>query len=123
MSAPKQMLLNLQVAWTPTLENYVAGSNRELISRLRGLADPRCFDAVYVWGSEGCGKSHLLGAVSTIAWSNENSDPSYEAQGRRQGEQGRLKAFAPADRSAGAGHQGGVAGGHAAGFHQHSRPP
>jgi DnaA family protein len=66
MNAPKQMLLDLQVEWTPTLENYVAGSNRELISRLRGLADPRCFDAVYVWGSEGCGKSHLLNAVSTM---------------------------------------------------------
>lgn len=67
MSAPHQLLLNLKLDWIPTLENYVGGSNLELISRLRGLAERSCTDAIYLWGSEGCGKSHLSTAVANLA--------------------------------------------------------
>lgn len=67
MSAPHQLLLNLKLEWVPTLDNYVAGGNQELLSRLNGMAGPRCTDAVYLWGADGGGKSHLLSAVAGLA--------------------------------------------------------
>jgi DnaA family protein len=38
-----------------------------LLARLRELADMRRFEAVYLWGPEGCGKSHLLSATVDLA--------------------------------------------------------
>lgn len=67
MNTPHQLLLNLKLDWIPTLENYVGGSNLELISRLRGLAERNCTDAIYLWGNEGCGKSHLSIAIANLA--------------------------------------------------------
>jgi DnaA-homolog protein len=58
-----QLLLNLKPDQPPSLAGYVAGDNTELISRLRGLADRGSFDAIYLWGAAGCGKSHLLAAT------------------------------------------------------------
>ncbi|HEY5992974.1 MAG TPA: DnaA regulatory inactivator Hda [Gallionellaceae bacterium] len=59
-----QLLLDISPAWTPTLENFVAGRNVELLSALRhalsGAASERCF---YLWGESGSGKSHLLQAA------------------------------------------------------------
>jgi DnaA family protein len=59
-----QLLLDIAPVWTPTLENFVAGRNVELLSALRhalaGGASERCF---YLWGESGCGKSHLLQAA------------------------------------------------------------
>lgn len=31
------------------------------------LAEPGCFDAIYLWGATGCGKSHLLSAAASLA--------------------------------------------------------
>jgi len=62
-----QLLLDLKPEQPPTLDNFVAGANGELISRLRGLTDRGSFDAVYLWGASGCGKSHLLAATITAA--------------------------------------------------------
>jgi len=59
-----QLLLDIGPVWTPTLENFVAGRNVELLSALRhalaGDASERCF---YLWGEPGSGKSHLLQAA------------------------------------------------------------
>jgi len=59
-----QLLLNIAPDWIPTLDNFVAGRNVELLSVLRntlnGTAGERC---LYLWGEAGCGKSHLLQAV------------------------------------------------------------
>ena len=59
-----QLLLNITPNWVPTLSNFVAGRNVELLSALRhalaGTASERFF---YLWGEAGCGKSHLLQAV------------------------------------------------------------
>ncbi len=63
----QQMLLGLAPQWTPGFDNFVPGDNAELLSRLRGLADPHVFDRVYLWGAEGCGKSHLLDATARSA--------------------------------------------------------
>ncbi|MBK6678063.1 MAG: DnaA regulatory inactivator Hda [Rhodocyclaceae bacterium] len=62
-----QLLLDLKMEQPPTLDNFVSGANAELISRLRGLTDRGSFDAVYLWGASGCGKSHLLAATIAAA--------------------------------------------------------
>jgi DnaA family protein len=62
-----QLLLDLQPAQPPSLENFIAGKNQELLARLRALAQPGGFDALYLWGPEGCGKTHLLAAVAALA--------------------------------------------------------
>lgn len=59
-----QLLLDIAPEWVPTLDNFVAGRNVELLSALRhalaGDSSERCF---YLWGEPGCGKSHLLQAA------------------------------------------------------------
>ncbi len=62
-----QMLLDLKPEQQPTLDNFVAGANTELLSRLRDLADSNTYEAAYLWGPEGCGKSHLLTATVVAA--------------------------------------------------------
>ena len=62
-----QLLLDLKPKQPPTLDNFVPGANTELLSRLRGLGDRGSFDAVYLWGASGCGKSHLLAATLATA--------------------------------------------------------
>lgn len=59
-----QLLLDIAPDWIPTLDNFVAGRNVELLSALRqalaGTSDERCF---YLWGEAGSGRSHLLQAT------------------------------------------------------------
>ncbi len=66
-SPARQLLLDLSLNREPSLDNFVAGNNRELLARLRGLADTRSFDTVYLWGPEGSGKSHLAAATADLA--------------------------------------------------------
>lgn len=62
-----QLLLDLQPAQAPSLDNFIVGENQELLARLRLLAAPGCCDAIYLWGADGCGKSHLLSAAAGLA--------------------------------------------------------
>ncbi len=66
-----QLLLDIAPDRQPTLDNYVAGRNLELLSALRhalsGDSSERCF---YVWGETGSGKSHLLQACVHDAQKN-----------------------------------------------------
>jgi DnaA family protein len=62
-----QLLLDLLPTQTPSLDNFIAGDNGELLARLRTLATPGCFDMIYLWGPEGSGKSHLLAATASQA--------------------------------------------------------
>lgn len=62
-----QLLLDLLPVQAPSLDNFITGENGELLARLRLLAQPGCFDAIYLWGPDGCGKSHLLAAVAALA--------------------------------------------------------
>lgn len=66
MSPSTQLLLDLQPVQPPSLENFIAGTNQELLARLRALVEPGCFDALYLWGPEGSGKTHLLSAVASL---------------------------------------------------------
>lgn len=63
-----QLLLDIAPDRQPTLDNFVAGRNLELLSALRhalaGSSSERCF---YVWGETGSGKSHLLQACVRAA--------------------------------------------------------
>ncbi|SDI09413.1 DnaA regulatory inactivator Hda [Nitrosomonas sp. Nm132] len=63
----KQLLLDIAPPRPPTLENFIPGRNLELLQTLRKAVtntnqNPERF--IYVWGSAGCGKSHLLQAVA-----------------------------------------------------------
>ncbi len=63
-----QLLLGIAPEWIPTLENFVAGRNVELLAALRhALAATRGEHGLYVWGETGSGKSHLLQAVIECA--------------------------------------------------------
>jgi DnaA family protein len=64
----KQLLLDIQPAALPTLDNFVVGRNAEALHSLR-LAASGNKDArfIYLWGSHGSGKSHLLQACAELA--------------------------------------------------------
>ncbi|HLY97113.1 MAG TPA: DnaA/Hda family protein, partial [Sideroxyarcus sp.] len=63
-----QLLLGIAPEWVPTLDNFVAGRNVELLSALRhALAATQGERGLYVWGETGSGKSHLLQAVVECA--------------------------------------------------------
>ncbi len=64
---PQQLTLDIRPEPHPTLDNFIVGANAELLARLRALAQPRAFDAVYLWGPPGCGRSHLLRATQATA--------------------------------------------------------
>ncbi len=52
----------------PTLDNFVAGGNLELLETLRALAEGKARERfVYLWGDSGSGKSHLLEAFARAA--------------------------------------------------------
>jgi DnaA-homolog protein len=77
----RQLALEIAAPALPTLDNFIAGSNVELVERLRRLAAgpvperfspaapaPERFSPaapaperfIYLWGAPGCGRSHLL---------------------------------------------------------------
>ncbi|OZB08765.1 MAG: DnaA regulatory inactivator Hda [Gallionellales bacterium 39-52-133] len=60
-----QMLLGISPDWIPTLDNFVAGHNAELLSALNlALNKSQAERGFYIWGETGSGKTHLLqGAV------------------------------------------------------------
>ncbi len=59
-----QLLLGIAPEWTPSLENFVAGRNAELLAALRhALAAAQGQRGLYIWGGAGSGKSHLLQAA------------------------------------------------------------
>lgn len=80
----RQLALPLQPPPAPSLDNFVPGSNGELLARLRELAAGRCAEAVvYLWGAPGSGRSHLLAASArpgvTLADDVERLDAAAQA--------------------------------------------
>jgi DnaA-homolog protein len=57
----QQLLLEILPAPVPSLDNTVVGANAAAIDAARALRPGR---ALYLWGPPGCGRSHLLRAVS-----------------------------------------------------------
>ena len=59
----KQLALGISPPPQPTLDNFVAGANAELLARLKELCSGKSAEGiVYLWGGPGSGKSHLLQA-------------------------------------------------------------
>ena len=59
-----QMLLGIAPEWIPSLDNFVAGRNVELLAALsHALAADKGERGLYLWGETGSGKSHLLQAA------------------------------------------------------------
>jgi len=60
----KQLLLDIQPPAPPTLNNFIAGQNQEAIASIRGLIEnTSTSNFIYLWGSLGSGKTHLLQAA------------------------------------------------------------
>ena len=57
---PRQLLLDIRPDQEPGLDDFVIGSNDELVARLHSMCEPRAFDQLYLWGPPGSGRSHLL---------------------------------------------------------------
>ena len=63
-----QLLLGIAPEWIPSLDNFVAGRNVELLAALRhALAADKGERGLYLWGEKGSGKSHLLQAAVEYA--------------------------------------------------------
>ena len=61
----KQLILDISPIPNPSLDNFVAGRNAELLQLLHIMADLSSSERfVYLWGEAASGKSHLLQAVA-----------------------------------------------------------
>ncbi|MDN5843619.1 MAG: DnaA regulatory inactivator Hda [Alcaligenaceae bacterium] len=60
----QQLLLDILPASPPSLDNFVTGGNQAVVEALRMLAPGR---AIYLWGTAGSGRSHLLKACTRRA--------------------------------------------------------
>ena len=73
----KQLLLDIKPQPSPTLTNFLAGRNVELLDTFKRMlsgAEKERF--VYLWGGAGCGKSHLLQAI-VAAYTQKNLKAVY----------------------------------------------
>lgn len=64
----RQLILELTEPPAPTLGNFTAGRNAELLHSLRAAAEPGSgAAALFIWGAPGSGRSHLLRGWVTAA--------------------------------------------------------
>ncbi len=60
----QQLLLDILPAARPSLDNFIPGPNQELLDHLKHWLEGESTDtAIYIWGSPGSGKTHLLSAL------------------------------------------------------------
>ena len=60
----QQLLLDIHPTPLPDLTNFVPGRNRELLQLLFDILSGQTKERfIYLWGTSGCGKTHLLQAV------------------------------------------------------------
>ena len=65
LSGMRQLALGISPPPEPSLDNFVAGQNAELLARLRELKAGRLAEnIVYIWGEAASGRSHLLHACA-----------------------------------------------------------
>lgn len=65
MSGTPQLALDLLQPLQPSLDNFVAGRNREALEALRRAARGAAPDRIiYLWGEAGSGRTHLLRALA-----------------------------------------------------------
>ena len=70
----RQLVLDIQPAGPPTLDDFVVGRNAEVLAALRQWANGMGERFIYLWGEPGAGKTHLLNAVG--AEGQLGSDPA-----------------------------------------------
>jgi DnaA-homolog protein len=65
----KQLAFDFSTALEPTLDNFAAGRNAELVAHLRTMALARTKERIlYLWGAPGSGRTHLVkGALRSMA--------------------------------------------------------
>lgn len=65
----RQLVLELAPAPTPTLENFALGTNARAVAAVRELVSSRSapLATLYLWGSPGSGRTHLLRAALSAA--------------------------------------------------------
>ena len=59
----QQIPLDFAIAPEPTLDNFVAGANDEVLSAVRALAARSGAGCICLWGPPDCGRTHLLQAA------------------------------------------------------------
>ena len=65
---PQQLIFEWARELAPDFENFLAGSNAEIIAHLRALAAGDCDEtSILIWSAPGSGKSHLLAATLVAA--------------------------------------------------------
>jgi DnaA-homolog protein len=63
----QQLPLGISPAREQDFANFVPGSNREALARVMALASQTLEERiVYLWGTRGCGRSHLLAAAARV---------------------------------------------------------
>lgn len=67
MQPPHQLALDLLRPLTPTFDNFIVGRNAEAVATLRALAGEPRERFVYLWGSAGAGRTHLLAALAATS--------------------------------------------------------
>ena len=74
----KQLLLDIQPHPLPSLDNFVVGKNAEALHSIKEALSPALNISsnnrfIYLWGTEGSGKTHLIKASKALA--EQNSIP------------------------------------------------
>ena len=69
----KQLVLDLKLKETHTLDNFIAGNNQLLMMLLSNMAQKQGEQQLFVWGEPAVGKSHLLQAACHLASENSQS--------------------------------------------------
>lgn len=62
----QQLVLDIQLPALPTFDNFIVGHNQEAMASIKQAIIAKAsgtFQHIYLWGPEGCGKSHLLQAL------------------------------------------------------------
>lgn len=59
----QQLTLNIIQPLAFAFDSFVEGDNQQLFARLKMLADGGLAGNIFIWGEQGCGKSHLLQAL------------------------------------------------------------
>jgi DnaA family protein len=74
MHPPRQLTLDLVQPPQPTLANFVAGRNTEVLAALEQLVRGTGERLIYVWGEPGSGRSHLLAALAASSGATPGPD-------------------------------------------------
>ena len=69
----KQLILDLKLRETHTLNNFIAGNNQLLLRLLDNMAQKQGEQQLFLWGAPGVGKSHLMQAACHLATENSYS--------------------------------------------------